>query len=101
MRVHALILTAAVTLQEPLVPVDVPDHATGRVVVRGDSQFVTRHIDGVFDVATRRRVAGRWQDVQVLFTAPRGIVVFLSSLSPDGRRLYVETNLAHAADKGS
>jgi hypothetical protein len=78
-----------------------PAEATGRVIVRGDTQVATRRLaDGTFTIVTRRRVGSGWTDTTTIFMAPPGTFAMASSLSPDGRRLYFETNARTPAVEG-
>ena len=60
---------------------------------RGNVQIATQVVDKTFRIIARDRAGAGWTTTRVLFTAPPGSVVFASSISPDGRRLFVETNV--------
>lgn len=87
-----LLALGLVAADQALSHVEAPPGATGRVIVRGDEQIATRHVDGRFAIVARRRTTGGWSELRAIVAAPAGTAAFASALSPDGRRLLFESN---------
>lgn len=95
-----LVLVLGLVAQAATLPVDLPPATTGRVLMREDLQIVTRRVDGRFEIVARERTGGTWGAVSVVHAAPAGHVALAASLSPDGRRLFFESNARTPAVTG-
>jgi hypothetical protein len=86
--------TAAVPF-EPVLP-----KTTGRVVLGNDVLVYSETVDGATQITVRERRGGGWGGPAVLVRPAAGLVALASSISPDGRRLYFETNARQPAIPG-